>query len=114
MADRLPRDENGDTLPVAAVPSAREEIKAWLLDYAWAHPVDSPERLAEVDCIMRQGNWRHLSAQVEQCLAQRSGENTVAQDMGEAIGFSLSALYECHDGPHIGRCPHQPSKQVSA
>jgi hypothetical protein len=76
-------------------------IRAWLLDYAWLGTAE--ERAREVDCIMAQGGWRYLDAQAERLAGQAWEPGPEAVD--EATGFALSALYECHDGPHLPTCP---------
>jgi len=78
-----------------------EQIRAWLLDYAW---LGTPERQRrEVDCIMSQDDWKHLEVRKEQLRGQASGEET---DLEEQVdGYALSGLYECHDGPHLDTCP---------
>lgn len=78
-----------------------EEVKAWLLGYAW---LGTPERrAAEVECIMAQPDWRHVDALAEKFAGQASGEETNLAN--ETLGFALSSLYECHDGPHLPTCP---------
>lgn len=84
-----------------------QQIREWLLGYAWLGSADEQRR--EVDCIMAQGDWRHLSGREEYLLAQRSGENPVEQDVADAHGYALSGLYECHAEPHLSTCPlHRP------
>lgn len=80
-----------------------QQIRDWLLGYAWLGTEDEQRR--EVDCIMAQGHWKHLSGREEHLLAQRSGENPLEQDQADAHEFALSALYECHEGPHQPTCP---------
>lgn len=76
-------------------------IRKWLEDYAWLGTSDEKQR--EIDCIMSQSDWKHIDAVAEKFAGQASGEE---QDiMSGATGFALSALYECHDAPHLPTCP---------
>lgn len=77
-----------------------ESIRKWLLTYAWAGTPD--ERAAEIDCIMAQDGWKHLAARVERI----RGQAWDAEQATEAEEFELSALYECHDAPHLPTCPN--------
>jgi hypothetical protein len=79
----------------------REKIQAWLRDYAWLGTPEEQER--EVTCIMAQDDWKHLEARKEQLRGQASGEETNLEEQVDE--FALSALYECHDGPHMDTCP---------
>lgn len=82
---------------------SKAKVKAWLLDYAWLGTAE--EQAREVDCIMAQDDWRYLDAQTERYLGQASGEEADAPS--EAAAFAISALYECHDGPHLDTCPRK-------
>lgn len=77
-------------------------VRAWLLKYAWLGDADYQRR--EVDCIMSQDDWKYVDARMEQLRAQASGEEADLET--EVSDFALSALYECHDGPHLATCPH--------
>lgn len=81
---------------------SKARIKAWLLDYAWS---GTPEQqAAEVDCIMAQDGWKAIDGMTEKYVGQSwdpGGEGV----LDEANGFALSALYECHDAPHLPTCP---------
>lgn len=79
----------------------KDAIKQWLLGYAW---YGTPaERAAMVDCIMAQDDWRHISTVADQFAGAQfeSAPAAVAEDEQ----FALSALYECHSGPHLPGCP---------
>lgn len=79
----------------------KENIKAWLLDYAWSGTEE--DQRATVDCIMAQeDNVAYLDARIEQL----SGQAWDDEQAKEAFGFALSELYECHGGPHIETCPY--------
>lgn len=80
-----------------------QQIRNWLLTYAWLGAVTEQE--AEVDCIMAQGDWQHVSGRIDQAMGQRSGERSVVEDMLDAHVYVLSALYECHAEPHLATCP---------
>jgi hypothetical protein len=77
---------------------SREQVRAWLLAYAW---IGTPEeRAAEVECILAQDGWQHLDAVTEHYRGMAADDAQIS----EAAGFALSALYECHDGPHLPTC----------
>lgn len=83
--------------------NARAEVRRWLLDYAWSGTPEEKER--EVNCILSQEDWKYLDARVERDMGQWSEEGDHRQVLNEAWGFELSALYECHDEPHLATCP---------
>ena len=79
-----------------------DEIRAWLIRYAWADATqDAKER--RVACIMAQDGWKFLEARTERTAGQAWEPGP--QAVSEAQAFELSALYECHDGPHLETCP---------
>jgi hypothetical protein len=80
----------------------KEAIREWLLRYAWLGDAEYQRR--EVECIMSQDEWQYIDARIEKYKGQASGEEVDLD--GEATGFALSGLYECHDAPHIPTCPH--------
>lgn len=80
-----------------------EDVRTWLREYAWLGTDE--ERTREVDCIMSQDDWRYLEARKEQLRGQASGEETNLE--ADVDGYALSALYECHDGPHLETCPRR-------
>jgi hypothetical protein len=78
------------------------EVRAFLLDYAWLD--DTPgQKAAEVDCILAQDGWQFIDVMSEQFANAQWKPGPAAVD--EGVGFALSALYECHNGPHIASCP---------
>jgi len=80
----------------------REAVRHWLLGYAWAE--DTPEeKAAAVDCIMAQGKWQHIDALADKFAGAQEEPGLEAFNQG--CGFALSALYECHGGPHLETCP---------
>lgn len=84
---------------------SRKGIEDWLLKYAWANDGDEDANKREVACIMSQDGWEYVGARADQFMGQASGEET--DIVNEATGFALSALYECHDGPHLDTCPRK-------
>jgi hypothetical protein len=78
-----------------------EAVTAWLTRYAWAENTEDAKRRV-VACIIAQGEWRRLDARVE----RTRGQAWDAEQATEAEGFELSALYECHEGPHLDTCPN--------
>lgn len=84
----------------------REALRAWLLDYAWMGTEDEKRRT--VDCIMSQENELDvLEARADKYAGAQAEPGPEAFADGEA--FALSALYECHDGPHLRTCPDAPN-----
>jgi hypothetical protein len=79
-----------------------EQIRAWLLDYAWAE--ETPEaKTAVVDCIMSQNHWQYVDARADQYAGAQNEPGPKA--FAEGTEFALSELYECHTKPHLDACP---------
>jgi len=80
-------------------------LRTWLLDYAWNGTTESTA--AEVECILSQpGAQEHIvEATQEHYRGMVESPGDPAQ-VAQADGFVLSALYECHDAPHLTTCPH--------
>ena len=77
-------------------------VRAWLIRYAWADDtMDAKER--RVACIMAQDEWRFIDAMADKFAGAQFEPGPEAFSEGQ--GFALSALYECHDGPHLETCP---------
>jgi hypothetical protein len=77
------------------------EIKAWLLAYAW---MGDGKDAARVDCIMAQDGWKYIDVVADAFAgAQETGGGP--EEFAAGNEFALSALYECHDGPHLDTCP---------
>ncbi len=79
----------------------KAEVEAWLLSYAWTG--DPEQQVANVACIMAQDGWKYVDARGEMFAAQAEVPGPDAS--AAAHEFALSALYECHDGPHQVTCP---------
>lgn len=77
------------------------EIRDWLISYAWMGDEDTKRRV--VECIMTQDDWKFIDGRTEHLAAQ--AEDPGPAEWAQAHGFALSALYECHNGPHIETCP---------
>lgn len=81
----------------------KEEIKAWLLAYAW---LGTPEQnAAEVDCIMAQDDWEYVEERADRFAGAQFEPGPKEFETG--MGLALSELYECHDGPHTRTCPRR-------
>ena len=81
-----------------------EAVRAFLTEYAWMP--DPPEaKTAEVNCIMAQGGWEFIDAMADKFAGAQDVPGPEAFD--EGVKFALSALYECHDGPHQPDCPRK-------
>lgn len=83
-------------------------VREWLTKYAWLGTTE--EQAREVECIMSQDGWKYLDARIEQVKGQASGEEIDLDS--DATGYALSALYECHGGPHITTCPHHGDREA--
>lgn len=81
----------------------KAKVRAFLLDYAWS---GTPEEQArEVDCIMAQEGHKYVDEVAEQYAGAQWEPGSQAFDDG--VDFALSALYECHDEPHLPTCPRK-------
>jgi hypothetical protein len=79
-----------------------DRVRQWLLAYAWAQ--DTPDEKARVvECIMAQGAWQHIDALADQYAGAQWEPGPKA--FAEGVQYALSALYECHTGPHLDTCP---------
>lgn len=76
-------------------------IREVLLAYAWAEDSDKA-KAAVVDCIMAQDDWPHVTALADSFAGAQFEPGPEA--FAEGIGYAVSALYECHDGPHLPAC----------
>jgi hypothetical protein len=80
----------------------RDNVRAWLIGYAWVEKTqDQKERV--VDCILSQGGWELIDARADRYAGAQESPGPDA--FAEGVQFELSALYECHDGPHLPTCP---------
>lgn len=81
----------------------KQAIQEWLVKYAWAQ--DTPEaKQAVADCIMAQDEWKYIDARADQYAGAQFEPGPAAFLEGQE--FALSALYECHTGPHRPTCPY--------
>lgn len=78
----------------------KEEVAAWLTDYAW---LGDGKDEARVECIMAQDGWKYIDAVADQFAGAQFEPGPEAMSAGTE--FALSALYECHGGPHLATCP---------
>lgn len=87
--------------------STAESVRGWLIGYAWAEESEA-DKEAVADCIMAQDDWRHIAAVADAFASAQ--EQPGPKAMAEGTAFALSALYECHDGPHQPTCPNAPQE----
>jgi hypothetical protein len=80
----------------------KEQVRQWLLDYAWSGTPD--EQARTVECILAQDGWEFIDAMADKYAGMAEVPGPEAFD--EATGFALSSLYECHAKPHIETCPY--------
>lgn len=76
-----------------------QAVRAWLANYM----KPGAESAAEIDCIMSQDNWRYIDALADKFAGAQFEPGP--QAFSEGVEFALSALVECHEGPHTGPCP---------
>jgi hypothetical protein len=81
--------------------SNESAIRAWLAAYMGG--MGPAEKMAEIDCIMAQDNWRYIDANADRYAGAQFEPGPGA--FAEGIEYAISALYECHDGPHRDDCP---------
>lgn len=79
--------------------TSESAIRAWLKAYL----KPGAESAAEIDCIMAQDNWMYIDALADKFAGSQWQQGPEA--FSEGVQFALSALVECHDGPHTGACP---------
>lgn len=79
----------------------KDQIRQFLLEYAWLGTAE--EQAREVECILAQEDVElFVEVKGEQYDGAQDPDNRPEMD-GEM--FALTALYECHDGPHLPTCP---------
>lgn len=81
--------------------TSESAIRAWL--FAYMGGMSQAERLAEIDCIMAQDSWMYIDALADKFAGSQWQQGPEA--FSEGVEYALSALYECHDGPHRDDCP---------
>jgi hypothetical protein len=96
-------------LKAAADAVEAQAIRAWLIRYAWLGTDE--QRSRTVDCIMSQDDWRYIDAVADRYAGAQDEPGPDAFD--EGVQFALSALYECHDGPHLATCPSATGERQS-
>lgn len=79
--------------------TSESAIREWLLKYM----KPGAESKAEVDCIMSQDGWMYIDALADKFAGSQFQQGPEA--FSEGVEFALSALVECHGGPHTGACP---------
>lgn len=84
-----------------AIANQAREVAWWLAGYAWMGT--DAEKAANIACIMSQDDWQHIDVTAERFEGAQSGDD--GEDRMSGDDFALSALYECHDGPHLATCP---------
>lgn len=79
----------------------KDAVRAWLLAYAWLG--DAAADALRVECIMSQEDWQYVDERADQYAGAQFEAGEAAYS--EGVTIALSALYECHDGPHLTTCP---------
>lgn len=86
-----------------------EQVREWLKGYAWMGP--PKQDAAIIDCILSQDDWHYIDVMADQFAGAQFEPGLKAREDG--IQYALSALYECHDGPHLPTCPDADGKDGS-
>lgn len=73
-------------------------VETWLLTY-YKEDYVRPY----LPCIKEQGDWQYVASHADQFAGAQPGDGEDA--FSEGMEFAISALLECHDGPHIASCP---------
>jgi hypothetical protein len=81
--------------------------RQWLLNYAWLGT--EAEKAATVECIMSQDGWQFIDVVADQFAGAQ--EQPGPATFSEGVEYALSALYECHGGPHRASCPEYRGAQ---
>jgi hypothetical protein len=81
----------------------REQVREWLRKYAWAENSERDKDMV-VECIMMQDRFRYLDVLADRYASAQWEPGPEA--FAEGVEFEMSALYECHTGPHIPVCPN--------
>lgn len=93
----------------------KDEITEWLKGYVYAGPewLTPAEKVSiawrnerVIECIMAQDGWQHVDILAERFMNAQFGDEDPAKVKQEAMGYALSSLYECHEGPHLEECPY--------
>jgi hypothetical protein len=82
---------------------SREAVRGFLRSYAWLPSESQRDKDMVVECIMMQGGYEFLDARADRFAGAQWEPGPEAFD--EGVMFEMTALYECHDGPHIVACP---------
>lgn len=88
----------------------KTKVRKFLLAYAWLDDTDE-EKAAEVECILKQGDWKYLEDRAD----MRAGASETGggpKEFTDAVGMELTALYECHDEPHTRMCPRNETDRI--
>lgn len=80
----------------------KDEVKAWLHNYMDPNDLGVPNSV--VDCIMSQDDWQYVDVWAGRYMDAQFGDEDPEEVKKRAKEFALSALYECHDGPHLDTC----------
>lgn len=83
----------------------KKKVREFLLAYAWNADHTDEQKAAEVECILAQGDWKYVEDRAD----RRAGASETGggkKEFADAVDMELSALYECHDEPHIKTCPN--------
>lgn len=86
-----------------------DQVREFLLKYAWVPGHTDEQKRGEVDCIMAQGDWEFIDTMADRFAGAQEEPGPKAYSDGEM--FALTALYECHDAPHIEGCPYYKNKE---
>lgn len=95
-ANRRQYQKDNESLPLDE-DDRWEAVAAWLNTY-----YHNPPGL--MTCIRSQEDWKYVDIHAERFAGAQFEPGP--QAMREGIDFAISALVECHDGPHDEACPY--------
>jgi hypothetical protein len=82
---------------------SERQVRKWLLGYVWVENTQEAKQ-AIIDCIIHQNAWKYIDVVADKFAGAQEEPGPEAFSAGTQ--FALSALYECHSGPHLEACPN--------
>ena len=98
-ANRWEYGENDEGLHEEDEEDRWQVVETWLTTH-YSSDYLTPDLLA---CIRSQDDWRYIDVRADRFAGAQAGEDD--HDFDRGIDFAISALVECHDGPHLETCP---------
>lgn len=80
-------------------------VESWLTTY-----YDAEHIRPYLACIRSQDDWKYIDVRADMFAGAQFEPGPKAYN--EGIDFAMSALYECHGGPHIATCPNYITREM--